>query len=152
MIWPSSLEPLPLSPSSLSSSYIAEIIVFLPSGGKEWLVFSGTGEDQVHLIINLHTPSDLSSSHPPGSNMCISLRQRGIIGPFFSPWPSPTGLCGDPELIYEPKQIGPKWVRWFAKCDAWLRFGTSASCVIVKQAESEWFRRSPFLESGCHDF
>lgn len=67
-------------------------MVFLPSGGKEWLVFSETGEDQVHLIINLHTPSDLSSSHPPGSNMCISLRRRGIIGPVFHP--------GLPRLAY----------------------------------------------------
>ena len=100
----------PLSPSSLSSSYIVEIMVLLPSGvgggDEQRPFFSGTGEDQVHLIINLHTPSDLCSTHPPGSNMCISLWEDSI-GPLFHPRPAPAGSCGDPELIYGPNGLVP---------------------------------------------
>lgn len=76
-----------------------------PRGRKERPIFSGTGKDQVHLIINLHTPSDLCSTHPLGSNMCISLWED-LLAPFY-PWPASAGSCGNPELIYGPNGLVP---------------------------------------------
>lgn len=88
-----------MSPSSLSSAYIVEIMVFSPRGGVQ-PVFCGTGEDHVHLIINLHTPPDLSSTHPPGSNMCISLWEDSLAPSYPRPaygclaWGSPGWFMG----------------------------------------------------------
>lgn len=114
----------PLSPSSLSSSYMHSWDNgLLPSVGekKERPVFSETGEDQVHLIINLQTPSDLCSTHPPGSNMCISLWEDSSAP--LSPPACLSWLVWRSRADLWAQWIGPKWLGWFAKCNAWLRAG-----------------------------
>lgn len=73
--------------------------------GEKWPVVSMSAEDQVHLIINLHTPvTSAAPTHKAAT--CVSHCGR-IRWPLFSPRPASNGLCGVPQLIYEPNGLVP---------------------------------------------
>lgn len=86
-------------------TYIVEIIVFSPLGGKsDW---SSLGLEKIKFTSLLtYTPLLTSAAPTHQAATCASHCRRNHWPPFY-PQPASAGSCGNPELIYGPNGLVP---------------------------------------------